>query len=270
MKYFIILLSVMTLTVVGCKKEQPKVETPVQQGTLEVKFISTINRYRNPLVLGEAFSIGQGNRKAVIDEFKHYVSSLVAVKENGETVALNEVALVDFAQSNKTSHGEGITFSMKLPVGKYKGIRFRMGLDSLTNHSDPAKYGTGHPLSTSTGMHWTWKSGYKFTVLEGKVDASATGGQQPTTPFSYHTGTDELAFTQDFTNSTDHAFEVKKDDFTHFIVEWRADQIFTNGGDDYIDVRDPNNLFTHSFPATMSLSRKVNSQLKLAMKAYLE
>jgi hypothetical protein len=159
---------------------------------------------------------------------------------------------------------------MKLPVGKYKGIRFRVGLDSLTNHGDPAKYTESHPLSTFKNMHWTWKSGYKFTVMEGKVDASATGGQMyPTTAFSYHTGTDELAFTQDYSDKNEYAFDVKKDDFTHFVVEWRADQIFTNDTE-IIDVRDPNNLFTHSFPATMPLSRLVNAQLKRAMSAYVE
>jgi hypothetical protein len=191
------------------------------------------------------------------------------VKENGETVSIQDVALVDFAQSKKTSHGDGITFSMKLPVGKYKGIRFRMGLDSLTNHSDPAKYGTGSPLSTTTGMHWTWKTGYKFTVMEGKVDASATGGQQPATAFSYHIGTDELAFTQDYSDKTEYAFEVKKDDFTHFVVEWQMDHIFTNDTAS-IDVRDPANLMTHSMPMEMPLSRKVNAQLKQALSAYVE
>lgn len=268
MKYLIISLSFLTLTILACKKEQPKTETPVSTGTLEVKF--TAETAEGEFILGEPFSIGQNNRKAVVDEFKHYISSLVAVKENGETVSIQDVGLVDFAQSNKTSHGDGITFSMKLPVGKYKGIRFRVGLDSLTNHSDPAKYAENHSLSTFKNMHWTWKSGYKFTVLEGKVDASATGGQQPTTAFSYHTGTDELAFMRDYSDKNEYAFEVKKDDFTHFNIIWRLDHVFTNDADVIIDVRDPNNLFTHSFPATMPLSRLVNVQLKQAMSAYVE
>lgn len=266
MKYIIICLSVITFALIGCKKEQPKPTTnnnPSSTGTLEVKFRA------EKFVLGEPFYIGR-DRKAVLDEFKHYVSSLVAVKENGETVTIQDVALVDFAQSNKTSHGDGITFSMKLPVGKYKGMRFRVGLDSLTNHGDPAKYTESHPLSTFKNMHWTWKSGYKFTVMEGKVDASATGGQQPATAFSYHTGTDELAFMQDYSDKNEYAFEVKKDDFTHFNIIWRLDHIFTNDAEVIIDVRDPNNLFTHSFPATMPLSRLVNAQLKRAMSAYVE
>jgi len=84
--------------------------------------------------------------------------------------------------------------SSTLPSGTYTAFRFRVGLDSLRNHSDPAAWPPSHPLSllNSAHMHWNWNTGYIFFKMEGQY-------QRPTLPinggFSYHLGGDEMART---------------------------------------------------------------------------
>ena len=264
---FFIIISALAF---GCKKEQPEPinNQPVtEEGTLEVKFLTRTSE--GAFELGIPFSIGN-NRKAMAEELKFYVQHLDAIREDGQPVRIKDVALLDFAKSNKNSHGDnGITLALKVPPGKYKGVRFRVGLDSLTNFSDPTRLSAESPLSVQTGMYWSWSTGYRFFVMEGKVDASPAGGTAPSAPFAYHTGTQELAFMTDFSDRAEYAFEVKKGNYTHFNVELRADHLFSNESDT-IDVRNPNNLFTHSMPNQMPLARKFNEQIKRAMKAYGE
>jgi len=78
-----------------------------------------------------------------------------------------------------------------VPAVTYTALRFRVGLDSMLNHSDPASWPPSHPLSllNSAHMHWNWNSGYIFFNMEGQY-------QRPNMPinggFSYHLGGDEM------------------------------------------------------------------------------
>jgi hypothetical protein len=81
--------------------------------------------------------------------------------------------------------------SSTVPAGTYTALRFKVGLDSLRNHSDPASWPPSHPLSllNSAHMHWNWNTGYIFFKMEGQY-------QRPSLPinggFSYHLGGDEM------------------------------------------------------------------------------
>ena len=56
-----------------------------------------------------------------------------------------------------------------VPDGKYKALRFDLGLDAATDKSDPAKRAAGHPLHPDVnGLHWSWKAGYVFLAIEGR------------------------------------------------------------------------------------------------------
>lgn len=77
----------------------------------------------------------------------------------------------------------------KMKAGKYEGIKFDLGLDSLTNHSDPSIYPPGHPLGFQVqSMHWGWNTGYIFLMIEGVADVSGTGEGAFDRNILYHLG----------------------------------------------------------------------------------
>lgn len=90
-----------------------------------------------------------------------------------------------------------------LPVANYTTFNFSAGVDSVSNHSDPATFASSSALSSNNPdhMHWGWNSGYIFFVLEGLVDTTANMDGVVNAPFQFHVGTDmhlvDLAFTKD-------------------------------------------------------------------------
>ncbi len=90
-----------------------------------------------------------------------------------------------------------------LPVTTYNGLTFAAGVDSASNHVDPATYSSGHTLSSNNQdlMHWSTSEGYVFVVLEGKVDTSISMSGVVDADFRFHVGLDSnlvnMAFVKD-------------------------------------------------------------------------
>ena len=90
-----------------------------------------------------------------------------------------------------------------LPIDNYSSFAFSAGVDSISNHSDPASFPSSSALSVNNidHMHWGWNSGYIFYVLEGLADTSAAMNGDVNAPFIFHVGTDkhlvDLAFVHD-------------------------------------------------------------------------
>ena len=81
-----------------------------------------------------------------------------------------------------------------LPVGNYATFSFSAGVDSVSNHLDPATFASTSALSANNPdhMHWGWDPGYIFFVLEGMVDTTANKDGTANAPFIFHVGTDAL------------------------------------------------------------------------------
>ena len=115
----------------------------------------SINKYNN--ANGDDF---------YVTTFKYYISNIVLTKANGEEVSMPEsYFLVNAAEpASLTQELTGV------PAGKYKSIRFTIGVDSLRNFAG-AQTGC---LDPANGMFWTWKSGYIFVKMEGVSSKSAS------------------------------------------------------------------------------------------------
>jgi cytochrome c peroxidase len=74
-----------------------------------------------------------------------------------------------------------------VPLGRYKALRFHLGIDADANAANPAQYPPDHPLNPNvSGLHWSWQGGYIFLALEGNwrgADGAPSG-------FSYHLARD--------------------------------------------------------------------------------
>jgi hypothetical protein len=90
-------------------------------------------------------------------------------------------------------------------------IDITIGVDSITNHIDPANYQNNNDLSYQTpSMHWQmginssdWS--YLFIVLEGKVDINEDGTFDSGESFIFHVGGD--------------AFSIKKENLVCNLIE---------------------------------------------------
>lgn len=79
-----------------------------------------------------------------------------------------------------------------IPKGKYRALHYAVGLDKITNHSDPQKYPIDHPLSSLKNMHWDLAGGYIFLAIEGHyLTADTTTNAVGKTGFVYHLANDE-------------------------------------------------------------------------------
>lgn len=156
---------------VSCKKKsddpQPIVESPVSVSTpqnLTLKFTpvkgdTTINFYSN-------FKTSSGVRFN-LSMFRYYVSNIKLVKNDGSEYAVANKYLLVTPNTEDYSLGD-------VPAGDYKGIKFSIGVDSITNHKDPTLYPNTHPLAIqSPAIHWSWNSGYIFMMIEGTCDTTA-------------------------------------------------------------------------------------------------
>jgi hypothetical protein len=70
-------------------------------------------------------------------------------------------------------------------------LRLCIGLDSLTNHQNPANLAQDHPLNRPD-MHWNWlpAAGYMFVKFEARVDTAAPGHTAAWAPITIHVVTD--------------------------------------------------------------------------------
>lgn len=107
--------------------------------------------------------------------FKYFISNLRLKNENGTWWSHPEsyflVDLSDAASANLDISG--------VPAGNYTEVSYVMGVDSTRNVSG-AQAGA---LSTTTGMFWSWNTGYIMVKAEGLSPQAAMGGS-----FAYHLG----------------------------------------------------------------------------------
>lgn len=181
-KHFKIIFTLLTGTLLffisSCNQEDPKPDAlPKTKGILTLNFSNTFDG--NSLTKNSAtyYTNAAGNEFNV-STFRYYISNVELTKLDGSKVFYPVYKLIDaFDESTQT-----ITL-LEVPNGDYKAISYFIGIDSTRNHSGPQE----GDLSPTTGMLWTWASGYLFLKLEGFYK---NGTSQ--TSFRYHIGTDEL------------------------------------------------------------------------------
>jgi hypothetical protein len=260
---WLLMMAVITVSVIysGCK-EPENVLPETNEGILEINLVARVSG--KPLVLRQPYKTIL-NQTFVVELLKIYVSKLALITAAGEEIKLDTLAhLYDyaFAGNAKNQHGEGLYLTLKVKEGAYKGIKLAFGLDSATNATDPAIYQRSHSLSILRGTYWDWATGYRFLMLEGKIDSSLAQNQPPQYGFTYHTGTNSLFLPITF-DLPSHSFKVNKGRETQFIVELDINRLFYNSNDTINIVKDP---ITHTL-GNYELAQRVTNNLKQAIFA---
>jgi hypothetical protein len=243
--------ALIAVVITGCKKdpndESPKPASQEQDlalvfknvaGTSDVDFISAYTT--------------NSSQKYTLSTVRFYMSGISLIKSDGSEYPLTgQYLLVD----PSTSH-----FHLgKVPVGNYKGLKFTVGIDSVTNHKDPSTYAITNPLANQTpSMHWSWNSGYIFMMIEGSCDTTGAGidtlnsGQYNHSMF-FHLGMDMLARKVDLSNS---AFTVVSGTDKYLNIKTNVNQLL-NG----LDLKTENQSHTMG---TMMLATKVADNISTA------
>ncbi len=229
-----ILLSIQILFS-GCKKDPVLPENTVQQLSFHIH-----DKVGNQAADYSTTFNDLAGRKLILSDFRYYLSNIVLIKNDGSEFPLTNVVLL-------VSPTEQDYMLAEVPVGDYKGFKMLYGLDSVTNHQDPATYPAGSPLAIqSPGMHWDWNSGYIFSKIEGLCDTSLAGDGQADFQFFYHVGMDMMKRTVDMSN---HPFSVKAGSDKELVLELDLLDILAN-----VDLRTENE--THTFN-NMPLAEKI-------------
>ncbi len=131
---------------------------PVKKGKLTIHFLNIANG--KPIVLHDSVYTTTLGEEYSLTKLRYYVTNIQLA---GNSI-LNEEEnyhLIDVAKET--------SFAIPVKEGKYSGIQFLIGVDSLRNFSG-AQTGALDPMND---MFWTWNSGYVMFKLEGYSDSSS-------------------------------------------------------------------------------------------------
>lgn len=175
----LILLSVF-LVYSSCKKEEEKGES-----TLHMNFDFQFEN--EAFVINQVYEYPLGyNFK--IEKLLVYISDVKLVDDEGNSHDIGKIIFVD-----SDSDENGITLT--IPEGNYKSITYSIGVPQSMNGTenpdfDAALYDPNHPLSLSNNMYWTWNTGYRFVLLDGRINTNPLENTDFETLLSIHTGKD--------------------------------------------------------------------------------
>lgn len=165
--FLVMALVVWALT--GCKKEKPEPlpddnTTPVPTGTLMMHLHTYIG-----INEVDAYNIVYTNeldRKISLSLAQMYISGIELVKADGNILSLSDVKVLKVFETE--------TYMLAtVPVGNYKGVKFKVGLDASTNAADPS---SNTALLNRPEMWFgstAQPDGYVFLNVQGKIDTTA-------------------------------------------------------------------------------------------------
>lgn len=115
-----------------------------------------------------------------------YVSDVRFIESDGTIAEGPNIIFVD-----ASSDGNKISFD--IPEGNYSKIEFSIGVPESLNGTDnpdfdASLYDHDSPLSLSKGMYWTWNSGYRFILMDGRTNTDPMVDDVFETLLSIHTG----------------------------------------------------------------------------------
>ncbi|WP_156026801.1 MbnP family protein [Sporocytophaga myxococcoides] len=249
---FLSILSLLFIMLTSCKNTEDTPQPATQTQNLSLKMSTVIGN--KPIDFTSVFTTEAGARYT-LSSFRYYVSNIRLVKQDGSEYPITGKYLLVNPATEDYDLGQ-------VPVGDYKGLKFAVGIDSVTNHADPTVYPTNNPLAIqSPGMHWSWSSGYIFLMMEGSCDTTNTNTDVQTFgqfshPLFYHIGMDMLYREVNLDNVS---FAVNANDKKTLHVQTYLNNFFTG-----IDIKTENASHTMgSVPLATKLANNIQTMFSV-------
>lgn len=218
----IVLLAVVAVFVLACKKENPDPtpEPPIQQETKLTIWYHAL--YQDEGLLQGVEYQNISNYRINVTDLMFYVSHVYGVKSNGDTVYFADIAFLDFFA------GRNCIVINNAETGNYSSFGFGLGVaPEMNSPGNPdfniAIYDSNHPLSLFNNMYWSWQAGYRFVVFDGKYDEDSNGSGPLINGYSYHTGLDYSYRNKDWSNAS---FEIVENQQTDVHIDMAVDRFF--------------------------------------------
>lgn len=122
------------------------------------------------------------DQRVTVELLKLYFGELELVRTGGP-VALSQVIYMNLANGPVSHH-------WSVDTGAWSGLHTHLGVPDALNMSDPSLYGAGHPLNVNNGTYWTWATGYRFAMFEGRYDLDPNSTAPLVSAFVFHPGRD--------------------------------------------------------------------------------
>ncbi|MFN3874701.1 MAG: MbnP family protein [Flavobacteriales bacterium] len=234
----------------ACRKDSPIEPAPPTEATVRLRVVpewggqpfSTFVEYRAP-----------GDIRFMAEMLRFYLSDIRVVAADGSDAPLSQVKLIDL--------GNGpMTIEMAAPAGTWLGLRAGLGLPHDLNHTDPVLYGADHPMSVNTGMYWTWASGYKFILFDGRFNPDPASTAPLLSAFSVHTGMDTCYTTLDLFPAL--PFSTERGEATGLTLRVAVDG-FLQTPEETIDVVTENQAHGSNYPLALKLTRNAKRSISI-------
>lgn len=209
------------------------------QTTLELNIQHKFKK--SSFVLGQPYMDAQ-DRVIEISRVQYYISAIELMHDGGQITALaNKYILVDGNQSN---YNLG---TVNTSLEALENVRFDLGINAMTNLTNPLDYAIEHPLS-ELAMYSTSQSSYIFLAIEGLVDTD--GDNIADEPFVFRVTDSQLLQTILVETKVNVSNDILQVNLTADIAKWLEDidlkdvGIEENGGFINTKVADNTNDFT--------------------------
>lgn len=207
------LLSLSILGINSCKDPKPEVKK-TDLNLLKIEVQPTFNGM--PITIGNFMGTNASGDTLKLNIWKFLLSGFKLNQVSGGNLVLPQQYAYLSTEENKLS------FSLTgLSEGNFNGFDFVIGVDSTTNHADPAQWAGGQPLNPAlNGMHWGWAGGYIFMMLEGEYKHGKKG------TYSFHMATDD--FKKSIHVSVPTFSYAKFNTSKTMVLELKLDEVFKN------------------------------------------
>lgn len=206
-RFFSLLLVTGMLVLAGCDSSADSDDGETTMVNLRVE----------PIVAGSPLSSHEGHiydingQAMTIESARFYVSEIMLIKADGtEHTVQSDTPITVPARADDADISHTVSEKIMLvkhdmdedehhlgqiEAGMYKGLRFKVGIDGLTNNVDASQVAAGHPLAKQTDRnnHWSWNAGYIFLRMDGLIDSDGDG--TPESDWDVHLGTADFLTT---------------------------------------------------------------------------